>query len=63
LKIDHILPWLAFAVRRAQEEVETARCSELFSGEYGEKRNALFRLPRTAGYRLPAVFAAPGVED
>lgn len=50
---------LAFAVRLAQEELEAARCDELFSGGYAAKRDELFRLLKASGYGVPDVFIRP----
>ena len=50
---------MAFAVKLSNEETNIMRCSELFSGKYTEKREALINILKSAGYKVPSAF----VED
>ncbi len=47
------LTCLAFAVKLVGQEIELAKCTPLFSGEYQEKRNVLVELLIAAGYDVP----------
>ncbi len=47
---------LAFAVKLADERAGVMDCSELFSGDWGERRTILIRLLRDAGYSVPTPF-------
>lgn len=51
------LTCLAFAVKLADERAGVMECSELFSGDWGEKRVILIRLLRDSGYSVPAAFS------
>jgi ArsR family metal-binding transcriptional regulator len=43
----------AFAFKVAKEEKNIILCSELFSGNYNEKRDLLLQLLKSAGYSIP----------
>jgi len=51
------LTCLAFAVKMADERAGVMDCSELFSGDWGAKREILIRLLKDSGYRVPSAFA------
>ncbi|MCX6349453.1 MAG: Fe-S cluster protein [Candidatus Aureabacteria bacterium] len=50
------LTCLAFAVKMADERAGVMDCSELFSGDWGKKREILVRLLKDSGYRVPSAF-------
>lgn len=50
------LTCMAFAVKIAQEQASLMLCSELFSGNYNEKRDELLRVLKSCGYKVPSVF-------
>jgi len=50
------LTCLAFAVQLTDEKKNIMECSELFSGQFNEKRNSLTGLLKSCGYQVPSVF-------
>jgi ArsR family metal-binding transcriptional regulator len=50
------LTCIAFAVKLSSEEVSALKCSELFSGNFTDKRAELLGLLKASGYNVPRVF-------
>jgi len=52
------LTCIAFSVKLSAEEISVLRCTELFSGNFTERRNELLGLLKASGYNVPGVFVS-----
>jgi len=52
------LTCIAFAVKLSSEEISVLKCTELFSGNFTEKRRELLQLLKASGYDVPGVFVS-----
>jgi len=50
------LTCIGFAVKLSSEEISVLKCSELFSGNFTDKRAELLGLLKASGYDVPGVF-------
>jgi ArsR family metal-binding transcriptional regulator len=53
------LTCLAFTVKLVGREIEIAKCSPLFTGEYIEKQKVLFELLQAGGYDIATILPHP----
>lgn len=57
------LTCIAFAVKLSSEEIGVLKCSELFSGNFTDKRAELLGLLKASGYDVPGVFVHDKHQD
>lgn len=50
------LTCLAYAVKLSEEQTSIMKCTELFAGEFSEKKRELLHLLKASGYSIPRVF-------